>query len=231
MTRTEYEPLSALVRQGKRSIVFFNKTDRFSEPDGAAILAKLKERLRGLVPPDDIVAGAASPRPVPVRVQKPDGTVETQLEAQPPELIALRGRIARILEREGETLRAGNLLLRPICSQQGAGAATLERDRRAEDIVEKFQWITAGTVFANPFPALELVANGAVQLQMISELAGVYGVQLASSHIRMIGGQMVQMLLSSDWSRRRPRWLPAFSSRRSWVTPPPEPCRPSRWPT
>ena len=30
LTRTEYEPLSALVRQGKRSIVFFNKTDRFS---------------------------------------------------------------------------------------------------------------------------------------------------------------------------------------------------------
>ncbi len=72
---------------------------------------------------------------------------------------------------------------------------TVERDQRAEDVVEKFQWITAGTVFANPFPALELVANGAVQLQMISELAGVYGVQLASSHVRMIGGQMVQMLL------------------------------------
>ena len=72
---------------------------------------------------------------------------------------------------------------------------SLERDRRAEDVVEKFQWITAGTVFANPFPALELVANGAVQLQMISELAGVYGVQISTSHVRMIGGQMVQMLL------------------------------------
>ncbi len=196
LTRTEYEPLAALVHQGKRSIVFFNKTDRFNEPDGSAILAKLKERLRGLVPPDDIVAGAASPRPVPVRVQKPDGTVDTLLEAQPPELIALRGRIAKILEREGESLRAGNLLLRAhLLTRKAQEQLTLERDRRAEDIVEKFQWITAGTVFANPFPALELVANGAVQLQMISELAGVYGVELASSHIRMVGGQMVQMLL------------------------------------
>jgi small GTP-binding protein len=196
LTRTEYEPLAALVHQGKRSIVFFNKTDRFNEQDGSAILAKLKERLRGLVPPDDIVAGAASPRPVPVRVQKPDGTVDTLLEAQPPELIALRGRIAKILEREGESLRAGNLLLRAhLLTRKAQEQLTLERDRRAEDIVEKFQWITAGTVFANPFPALELVANGAVQLQMISELAGVYGVELASSHIRMVGGQMVQMLL------------------------------------
>ncbi len=196
LVRTEFEPLSALVRQGKRSIVFFNKTDRFNEPDSAAILAKLKERLRGLVAPDDIVSGAASPRPLSVRVQKPDGSVETQLEAVPPELGALRSRIARILDQEGESLRAGNLLLRAhLLTKKAQEQLTIERDSRAEDVVEKFQWITAGTVFANPFPALELVANGAVQLQMISELAGVYGVQLSSSHVRMVGGQMVQMLL------------------------------------
>jgi uncharacterized protein len=196
LVRTEYEPLSALARQGKRSIVFFNKTDRFSEPDSAAILAKLKERLRGLVPPDDIVSGAASPRPLSVRVQNPDGTIDTRLEDVPPELGALRGRIAKILEQEGESLRAGNLLLRAhLLTKKAQEQLTIERDRRAEDVVEKFQWITAGTVFANPFPALELVANGAVQLQMISELAGVYGVQLSASHVRMIGGQMVQMLL------------------------------------
>jgi small GTP-binding protein len=196
LTRTEYEPLAALARQGKRSIVVFNKTDRFTEPDSAAILAKLKERLRGIVPPDDIVAGAASPRPMAVRVQQPDGSLETRLESPPPELAALRTRIARIIEREGETLRAGNLLLRAhLLTRKAQDQLSLERDRRAEDVVEKFQWITAGTVFANPFPALELVANGAVQLQMISELAGVYGVQIATSHVRMIGGQMVQMLL------------------------------------
>ena len=69
LIRTEYEPLAALVRQGKRSIVVFNKTDRFTDADRDAILAKLQERLRGLVPPDDVVAGAAvaaaDPRPHP----------------------------------------------------------------------------------------------------------------------------------------------------------------------
>ena len=59
LIRTEFEPLSALVRQGKRSIVVLNKTDRFTDADRDAILAKLRERLRGLVPPDDVVAGAA----------------------------------------------------------------------------------------------------------------------------------------------------------------------------
>ena len=39
------------------------------------------------------------------------------------------------------------------------------------------------------------MATGAVQFQMISELAGVYGVEITSSHVRMIGGQMIQVLL------------------------------------
>ena len=33
LIRTEYEPLAALARQGKRSIVVLNKTDRFTESD------------------------------------------------------------------------------------------------------------------------------------------------------------------------------------------------------
>ena len=35
----------------------------------------------------------------------------------------------------------------------------------------------------------------AVQFQMISDIAAVYGVELSTSHVKMIGGQMVQMLL------------------------------------
>ena len=113
-----------------------------------------------------------------------------------PTSTALRGRIGQILHREGDTLRAGNLLLRAhLLSRKAQDQLARERDERAKDVIEKFQWITAGTVFANPFPALELVANGAVQFQMISELAGVYGVQISTSHVRMIGGQMIQMLL------------------------------------
>ncbi len=196
LIRTEYDPLAALVRQGKRSIVIFNKTDRFTDADSAAILAKLRERLRGLVPAADVVSGAAAPRAIPVRSQRADGSIETVLEPQPPQLSAVRGRIAQILQGEGDSLRAGNLLLRAhLLSRRAQDQLVIERDQTAKDVIEKFQWITAGTVFANPFPALELVANGAVQFQMISELAGVYGVQISTSHVRMIGGQMIQMLL------------------------------------
>ena len=137
LIRTEFEPLSALVRQGKRSIVLLNKTDRFSDEDRDAILAKLRERLRGLVAADDVVAGAAAPRPIAVRARRADGSTETTLEEPPPDLAALRDRIARILHREGDVLRAGQPVAPSTLAQpqgagsdlQGAGSEGRGRDR------------------------------------------------------------------------------------------------------
>lgn len=196
LIRSEYEPMAALARQGKRSIVTFNKQDRFTEPDRDAILDKLRERLAGVVPAQDVVAVAADPRPIPVRIKRADGSTETVDEPQPPEISALQDRIAAILKREGEALRAGNLLLRAhLLSRKAQGQLANERDRKAQAVIEKFQWITAATVFANPIPALDLLANGAVQFQMISELAAVYGVEVTTAHIKMVGSQMIQTLL------------------------------------
>ncbi|HEU5116905.1 MAG TPA: GTP-binding protein [Isosphaeraceae bacterium] len=196
LTRSEFDPLAALAKQGKRSIIVLNKLDRLVDADREAILARLRERLRGIVSADDIVAVAASPRPVEVRQTNPDGSVETIEEPQPPDLADLQDRIVRLLQREGESLRAGNLLLRAhLVSREAQDYLTGERRQRARKVVEKFQWVTAAAVFANPIPALDLMATGAVQFQMISEIASAYGVSISTAHAKMIAGQMVQMLL------------------------------------
>ena len=196
LIRSEYDPLVALARQGKRSIVVLNKTDRFLDVDRDAILDKLRERLRGVVPPKDVIAAAASPRAMPLQVRNADGSHTTILESQEPEIDALEDRIAAVLAREGDSLRAGNLLLRAhLIGRKAQDHLARERDTRAQAVVDRFQWITAATVFTNPIPALDLMATGAVQYQMISEIAGVYGVELSSAHVKMVGGQMIQMLL------------------------------------
>lgn len=196
LVRAEYEPLAALAAQGKRSIVALNKKDLYNPDDLNAILSKLRDRLRGVVSPLDVVAICAAPRPVPVRTRLDDGTFETVLEAEPVDIDPLIGRIQAILDREGESLRAGNLLLRAhLIGKEAQNQLTIERDREAQEVIARFQWITAGTVFANPVPALDLLAAGAVQFQMISEVAHAYGVELSLSHARMIGGQMIQSML------------------------------------
>ena len=55
--------------------------------------------------------------------------------------------------------------------------------------------MTAGTVFANPIPALNLVAGAAVQLDMMADLARIYGLEPSSPQLRTLAGQMVQAML------------------------------------
>jgi uncharacterized protein len=196
LIRSEYSPLIELARLGKRSIVVLNKRDRFPDDDLAAILVKLRERLSGIVDPADIVPVAAAPRPMPVRMQRTDGSYETVLEKEEPDIVALLSRMVEVLRREGKLLRATNLLVRGrILEQEAQEQLARERDRRALEVVEHHQWITAATVFANPIPALDILAGGAVQLEMIADLARVQGLELTAGQVRSLAAQMVRSVL------------------------------------
>ncbi|MGP0066324.1 MAG: YcjF family protein [Isosphaeraceae bacterium] len=196
LTRADTRNVFELAQRGKRLIVALNKKDRFTEEDREAIMAKLRERLEGFVPVEDIVAVAAAPAPVQVRVRKADGTAETVLEEDPPDLEALEGRVAAVLSREGDALRAGNLLLRArIREQAERERIARERRTRAATIVDRHQWLAAVTAFANPVLALGPMAVGAVQFRMLSEMAAVYGVQLTSEFVEKVGHQMAQTLM------------------------------------
>jgi uncharacterized protein len=194
--RADCQTVFELALRGKRVIVALNKKDRFTEEDRETVLAKIRERLAGTVPDEDIVAVAAAPTPVQVRVRKPDGTTEIVLEVTPPDLEALECRVAAVLEREGDTLRAGNLLLRARLREQAERNA-IARDRRAQvtAIIDRHQWLAAVTAFANPVLALGPMVVGAVQLRMLSEMANVYDVQLSSEFVEKVGQQMAQTLL------------------------------------
>jgi uncharacterized protein len=195
LTGTTCQTVFELARRGKRLIVALNKKDRFTEEDREAIMAKLRERLAGFVPVEDIVAVAAAPAPFQVRVRKPDGTTEIVLEEGPPDLEALECRVAAVLEREGDALRAGNLLLRARLREQ-AERDRIARQRRAQaaTIIDRHQWLAAVTAFANPVLVLGPMAVGAVQLRMLSEMAAVYDAQLSSEFVEKVGHQMAQTL-------------------------------------
>lgn len=195
LARADHRMIAEMAGEGKRIIVALNKKDRLTEEDRAEVIARLKERLAGLVPPEDVVMVAAAPSPIAVRVRKPDGTTETTLEEEPPDLEALEARVADILAREGDALRAGNLLLRARRVERAERArVAAERRKRAEAIIERNQWLAAVTAFANPVLALGPMAAGAVQLRMLSEIAAVYDVPLSSEYIEQVGRQMVQTL-------------------------------------
>jgi uncharacterized protein len=196
LTRVDCLTIFELARRGKRLIVALNKKDRFTEGDYQAIMAKLRERLNGFVATEDIVAVAAAPPPIQVRARRPDGTMETVLETEPPDLEALESRVAAVIEREGTDLRAGNLLLRARLREQAEREQlTGQRRARSAAIIDRHQWLAAVTAFANPVLALGPMAVGAVQLRMLSEMAVVYDAELQAEFVELAGRQMAQTLL------------------------------------
>lgn len=206
--RFEYQAVSLLVRNGKRALVALNKKDRFPAAELRELEAKLRERLAGLVAAEDIVSVAAAPRPVPVRVRRPDGAEETVVEFEEPDLWQLEERIAAVVARDGAALRAVNILLRGYLLQKQAQDA-LDRQRRndAAEIIERYQWIAAKAVFAVPLPEMDLLAAGAVEYRMISEIAALYDVALTTAHVQMIGDQMIRILIRRRLVETATAWV------------------------
>ncbi len=171
LRQSEWEPLLALAAVGKRSILVLNKADLYPAADRAAILAQLRSRVVNVIQSADVVAVAASPR----LVQLTDG----QTFQPSPDINDFLQRFADILRSTGEDLVAANILQQ---SQQLSGAAKElideERLRQAHKIVDKYQWISAGTIAINPLPFVDLIATAAINGQMIIDIGRVYGCQL-----------------------------------------------------
>lgn len=171
MRQSEYEPLRMLATIGKRSLVILNKIDRYTDGERETLLGRLRERLQGVVRPEDVVAIAANPEPV---------QLDTGEQVQPdPIVMPLLRRMAAILRAEGEELIADNILLQS--QRLGAEARSLidvQRQQQADKIVARFQWIGAGVVAVTPLPVVDLLATAAVNAQMVVELGRVYGCEL-----------------------------------------------------
>lgn len=171
LRQSEYEPLRRLAEIGKRSILVFNKTDLYAEEDQETILARLRQRVRGFIAVEDVVAIAANPQAV--RLEN------GELFQAEPDVMPLIRRLAAVLRAEGEDLVADNILLQS--QRLGEEARRLidnQRRRQAEKVVERFQWISAGVIAVTPLPGLDLLAAAAVNAQMVVEIGKIYGCEL-----------------------------------------------------
>ena len=170
--RAEYEPLAALMAMGKRSLLVFNKCDRYLPEGKEQILRRLKERTEGLLKSEDVVAIAANPSPVLL-----DDGSQVRLD---PDIAALNSRILDILNHESTDLIANNLLLQSQkISEEAKTLLNTQRQQQAEKIVERYQWVGAGVLAATPLPVVDMLATAAVNAQMVVEIGRVYGVTVS----------------------------------------------------
>jgi uncharacterized protein len=189
LRRSEYEPLRTLAEIGKRSLLVLNKIDMYTEEDKEAILARLRQRVRGFIAANDVVAIAANPE----AAQLENGEIY-----QPePDILPLLRRMAAILRAEGEDLVADNILLQSMrLGEEARKLIDAQRRRQAEKMVERFQWIGAGVVSVTPLPIVDLLATAAVNAQMVVEIGRIYGCELNMERGRELALSLAKTLAS-----------------------------------
>ncbi len=189
LSRSEYESLRTLIQIGKRSLLVLNKTDLYTETEREIILARLRERVRGYISSMDLVAVAANPKPVNLAG---GGLFEME-----PDIMPLIRRMALILRAEGEDLLADNILLQS--QQLGAETRQLierQRQRQADKVVERFQWIGAGVIACTPVPVVDLLATAAVNAQMVVEIGKIYDCEINLERGREMALSLAKTLAS-----------------------------------
>ncbi|MEN9278884.1 MAG: YcjF family protein, partial [Thermostichus sp. DG_1_5_bins_95] len=144
-----------------------NKIDRYTPEEQQILLQHLRERVAPLIQPQDVLMACAAPAPIQV------GSQTWQPE---PDVAVVKDRIQAVLYAEGGSLALDNALLQS--QQLGETAKQIiqaQLRRQAEQVIDRFQWIVTGVVFANPIPAVDLLAIAAINAQMVVELGSVYG--------------------------------------------------------
>ncbi len=189
LLKSEYDLLQALASIGKRSLLVFNKTDLYAKSDRQIILDRLRQRVSGFMFPEDVVAIAANPK----TLRLDSG----EIISPNPKLQPLLRRLVNILNQEGDELVADNILLRSQrLGDETRDHISQQRQQAAEKVIEKFQWLVVGVIFATPLPVVDLLATAAINAQMVVEIAKIYDCELNLERGRELASSLARTLAS-----------------------------------
>lgn len=191
LTDSEYEFLQQLKAANHRVLLVFNKQDQYLPEDRAVVVQQLQQRMGG-----DVVAIAASPKAVKVRQHQTDGSVNEWLEEQTPEITALTAQVSEILAAESQKLVVATTWRKAgVLKAEAKAALNGVRRDRAMPQIEQYQWIAAAAAFANPVPALDLVATGAINAQLVMDLSNIYQQKFSLEQAKTVAGTMGSLML------------------------------------
>jgi uncharacterized protein len=175
-----FQTLKGLGALKKRIILAFNKTDQFLPTDCELVVEELNHKTTEFLSPTDIVAIAANPHPITVRQyenchEDHPHLIKEWLEPVPPDVDALKERIESILSAEGEALLFINIRQR-LQRLHAQAETSLQKMRHAQahKIIARYQWLSAGVIFATPIPAVDMIATMAINAKLLMELSQIY---------------------------------------------------------
>lgn len=188
ITRTEYQALCDLRQAQKPLLLVFNKIDLYPEQTQQEIYQNLQrlavqsrtgDSLQTLLSTEEIVLVAADPAPLQVRVEHTDGRVSYEWEAPPVQIEPLKQVILHLLNREGRTLLALNVLMQVRNAEILLASELLElHNMEAEALIWRYARYKAIAIALNPIAVVDLVGGTIADLAMIRALAELYGLPI-----------------------------------------------------
>ncbi|WP_392533145.1 YcjF family protein [Nostoc sp. C117] len=191
LTDSEFQTLQQLKAANHSTTLVFNKQDQYLADERASILLSLKQRMQG-----NVVATAASPIPIKVRKHEADGSVQEWMEQPAPDIQQLTQQLGEVLLQQRQrliwvtTMRKAGLL-----KAEAKNWLNETRCDRATPIIEQYQWIAAAAAFANPVPALDILATAAINAQMVMDLGNVYQQKFSLEQAQTVAVTMGSLML------------------------------------
>ncbi len=190
LTDSEFQSLQQLKAINQNTILVFNKQDQYLPDERVSVLQSLKHRM------SSVVATAASPSPIKVRKHQEDGCVQESLELPTPDIQQLTQQLGEMLTQQPEQLVWATTMRKVLFLKAEAKNLLNEiRRDRAVKSIEQYQWIAAAAAFANPVPALDILATAAINAQMVMDLGGIYQQKFSLEQAQTVAGTMGSLMV------------------------------------
>ena len=204
LTDVELKALKTVAETKRPIILVVNKADQYNENELMQLRTIIRERVTGIIAPENIVFTAASPgTQIIIREDEFGNEVESERK-RPADIINLKSRLWDIVEAEGKTLSALNASLFAGQLSEQVGDRMLEIRKEVGARVINMYCMGKGVAVAlNPIPVADVIAAAAIDVSLIVHLSRIYGLPMskmeAGELIKSIAAQMI-LLYGSFWA-------------------------------
>ena len=204
LTEVELSALKAVSHTNRPIILVVNKSDQYNEPELLQLRSIIRERVAGLIAPENIIFTAAAPTKQAIIIIDDEGNEKESTRQRPVDIINLKSRLWDIIQSEGKTLSALNAsLFAGKLSEQVARSILKTRQEIGERTIKMYCTGKGIAVAVNPIPVADLFAAAAIDISMIIHLSNIYGLPMSKTEagdlIKTIAAQMV-LLYGAVWA-------------------------------
>ena len=190
LTETEFQSLEKVKAENQRLMLVYNKQDLCLPDERASVLFSLQQRIGR-----NVAATAASPQAIKVRKHLEDDFVQEWMEQPAPDIENLTQQLNKVLAQRQQLVWATTMRKAKLLKAETKDLLNGVRKLRATPVIEQYQWIAAAAAFANPVPALDILATAAINAQMVMDLGGVYQQKFSLEQAKTVAGEMGSLML------------------------------------